>query len=350
MAEQVLVTGGGGFLGRHIVKLLVEAGDSVHVLGRHRYPSVEALGATCHVGSVADREAVQAACEGADVVYHVAALAGVWGDPKAYEATNVQGTENVIAACRDHGIQRLVFTSSPSVIASPTGEDHAGSDESLPYPDTYLADYPRTKAAAEKIVLAANGETLRTTALRPHLIIGPGDPHLLPRVIGKARLGKLRIVGDGTNEVDLTPVEDAARAHVLAAQALSGREPKAAGKAYFITGGEPVAVWPWINEVLTRLGIEPVTKTISFQGASRFGGALEWGWRLLHLGGEPPMTRFAANQLATTHWFDISAAQRDLGYEPQVGMAAATEAVVAHWAAELGVEPRPLATAQDASG
>lgn len=336
MAEVALVTGGGGFLGKAIVAKLRERGDEVRVLGRHRYPSVEALGATCHVGSIASRDAVFAAVAGVDVVYHVAALAGVWGDPKVYEATNVRGTENVIAACREHDVNRLVFTSSPSVISSPTGEDHAGVDESLPYPNSYLAHYPRTKAAAERIVLATNGESLRTTALRPHLIIGAGDPHLLPRVIERARQGKLRIVGDGSNLVDLTAVENAADAHLLAAKALSGRHPKAAGKAYFITNGEPVEVWPWINGVLERLGIDPITRQISFTAASRLGAALEFSWRLLRLDGEPPMTRFAANQLATTHWFDISAARRDLGYDPKVSMEQATDAVVADWTARLG--------------
>lgn len=325
---RVLITGGGGFLGAEVARQCLAQGDQVRVLGRNRYPEVEALGAEGHVGDVADLEAVRAAVRGCDVVYHTAALAGVWGDPRAYERTNVQGTRAVVDACRAEGVGRLVYTSTPSVVASPDRTSHEGADESLPYPTRFLADYPRTKVPAEQAVLGANGPALGTCALRPHLIFGPGDPHLVPRILARARQGRLRIVGDGSVKVDITYVENAARAHLQAARALDQERSPAAGRAYFLSQGEPVALWPWINDLLTALGLAPVTKRVSLGTAYRVGAVLEATWRLLRFKSEPPMTRFVATMLGTSHWFDISAARRDLGYDPErISTAEATERV-----------------------
>jgi nucleoside-diphosphate-sugar epimerase len=333
---RVLVTGGGGFLGAAIVRQCLEQGDAVRVLGRNRYLEVEALGAEGHVGDIADEAAVRRACQGVDVVYHTAALAGVWGPPQDYVRTNIDGTNAVIAACRAERVGRLVYTSTPSVVASPDRTSHEGADESLPYPTRFLADYPRTKVPAEQAVLAANGADLRTVALRPHLIFGPGDPHLVPRIIRRARAGKLRIVGDGSVKVDITYVENAARAHLQAARALDKPGSPAAGRPYFLSQGQPVVLWTWINDLLRTLGIPPVTKRISLNAAYRAGAALELTWRTLRLSGEPPMTRFVATMIGTSHWFDISAARRDLGYDPEtIPTAAAMDKVHAYYRAQL---------------
>ncbi len=322
-----LVTGGGGFLGQAIVRQCLARGDRVRVLGRRRYPEVEALGVEGHAGDVADREAVRRACRGVDVVFHTAALAGVWGPRAAFERANVEGTAVVLEACRAEGVARLVHTSTPSVVAAPDGSSHEGADEALPYPERFLGHYPRTKAAAERAVLAAHGQGLATVALRPHLIVGPGDPHLLPRVVARARRGRLRIVGPGDNRVDVTDVENAARCHLQADEALAAG--RAGGRPYFVSNGEPVALWPWVNGVLARLGAPPVTRRVSFGAAYRLGALLEGVWTVLRLGGEPPMTRFVATQLATSHWFDITAARRDLGYDPERRpLAATTDAIV----------------------
>jgi 2-alkyl-3-oxoalkanoate reductase len=329
VAETALVTGGGGFLGRAIVDQLLARGDAVRVLGRRDYPDLAARGVECAQGDLADADAVRGACQGVDVVFHTAALPGMWGSRAAFERTNVEGTRNVLEACRAQGVGRLVHTSTPSVVSGAGLQDHAGVDESEPYPERFLAHYPRTKAQAEREVLAADGEALRTTALRPHLIFGPGDPHLVPRVIARARAGRLRIVGPGDNLVDMTYVDNAARAHLQAAAALS-ETGAPGGKAYFLSNGEPVQLWPWINALLERLGVPPIRKRISLRAAYRVGQVMEVLWRLLP--GEPPMTRFVAGQLATSHWFDISAARRDFGYDPeQIPMAEAEARLHAYY-------------------
>lgn len=310
-----LVTGASGFLGRQIVEQLLARGEVVRCFSRRR-PEGVSTDVECVRGDVRDATAVHAACRGVDAVFHAAALTGVWGDARAFYETNVLGTQHVIDACRAHSVPRLIYTSSPSVVYD--GRPHEGADESLPYPAAYLAAYPRTKALAEQAVLAANGSaSLSTVALRPHLIFGPGDPHLLPRVVRRAAAGRLRRVGDGTNCVSVSCVENVALAHLQARDALHAVSP-CAGRAYFVNEPEPVNLWAFIDEVLRRAGLPPLRKSVSAGAAWRLGAVLETTFRLLRLSGEPPMTRFLASQLSTSHWYDTSAAQRDFGYAPQV--------------------------------
>jgi nucleoside-diphosphate-sugar epimerase len=323
----VLVTGGTGFLGRRLVERLLAQGRAVAVLGRTPAPDLAARGVRFIRAALEDAAAVQAACAGAGTVFHVAAKVGVWGRPADYFRANVLGTRAVIDGCRRHGVSRLVFTSTPSVVY--TGGDLAGAAESLPLTTRCPSPYPLTKAAAEREVLAANSPELRTVALRPHLIWGVGDPHLVPRVLARARAGRLRIVGDGRNRVDLVHVENAVDAHLLAESALASGG-AAAGRPYFITNGEPVLLWEWINGLLGALGDPPVTRRLPLPAATALGLACELAWRTLALPGEPPMTRFIATELAKDHWFDIGAARRDLGYAPAVGMARGTAELVAH--------------------
>jgi len=314
---KVLVTGGGGFLGGAVVRRLRGRGYDVRSLTRSAYPWLDELGVEQSLGDLADPNAVARAVAGTDVVVHTAAKAGVWGRRADFVATNVTGTTNVIAACRAAGVRRLVYTSTPSVVHG--GGDLEGVDETTPYPKHFDADYPETKAAAEKAVLAANGPDLATVALRPHLIWGPGDPHLIPRVIARAKAGKLRRVGTRPVRVDVIYVDNAADAHVLAAEKLDvGAAP--AGKAYFVSNGEPVELWEFLGRVLSAAGAPPVTRTVAAWKARLAGRLLEAAYRWLRLPGEPAMTRFVASQLATSHWYDISAARRDLGYEPAVSI------------------------------
>lgn len=313
-----LVTGAGGFLGLYIVEQLRARGERVRALCRNRYAALDKLDVETVQADVRNAIAVAAACEGIDVVYHVAALPGVWGPWRQYYEINTLGTQHVVAGCRAQGVAKLVYTSSPSVTFAAT--EQCGIDESTPYPTRWLAHYPHSKALAEQFVLSANGPDLATCALRPHLIWGPRDPHLLPRLVARARTGKLRRVGDGKNLIDTVYVENAARAHLQAADALTPDSP-VAGKAYFISQGEPVNCWAWIDEVLELAGLPKITKSIGFAAAWRAGAILELVYKSLRLKGEPPMTRFLAAQLALSHYFDISAARRDFGYGPQISIA-----------------------------
>ena len=314
---KALVTGGGGFLGGVIVRMLRERGIDVRSFSRGQYPELARMGVEQSSGDLADREAMVRAASGCDVVFHVAARAGIWGSYAEYHQANVTGTENVIAACRTHGIDRLVFTSSPSVVFD--GRDVEGGDESLPYPARYEANYPKTKALAEQLVLAANSPTLATVALRPHLIWGPGDNHLVPRILAKGRAGRLRRIGDRPCLVDTIYVDNAASAHLQAAERLAPGS-AVSGRAYFVTNGEPLPLFGMVNRILAAGGVPPVTRSISPRLATLAGIVCEALWGALPLKGEPPMTRFVAHELATAHWFSIEAARRDFGYEPEVSI------------------------------
>jgi len=315
---RALVTGGGGFLGAAVVRLLVARGDDVRSLTRGSYPELAALGVRSFRGDLSDAQAVRVAAANCDVVFHVGAKAGIAGSAREYAATNVAGTDNVIAACREHGIRALVHTSTPSVVSARSGIE--GGDESLPYAPRYHSPYPATKAAAEQAVLAANGAGLATVALRPHLIWGPGDTQLVPRILDRARRGRLRFVGDGSNRIDSTYIDNAAAAHLLAADRL---HPGAsiAGRAYFISQGEPLPIKDLVNGILDAASVQPVHATIPFPVAYALGAVAEAAFAVAGRRTEPPMTRFLARQLSTPHWFDISAARRDLGYEPRVSIA-----------------------------
>ena len=318
--SQALVTGGGGFLGLYIVEQLVARGDTVRVLCRSTYPRLVELGVESIAGDIREPESVVRACAGVDTVFHVAAVSGIWGSWQHFYGVNTVGTENVIAACRAQQVPRLVYTSSPSVVYD--GRDHCGTNETLPYPASYLCHYPHSKALAERAVLAANTTNgLTTTALRPHLIWGPRDNHLIPRLIARAKAGKLRRVGRGDNLISMSYVENAAHAHLLAADKLAAGSP-VAGQAYFINEPVPVKLWQWIDELLALAELPPVKKSISRGAAYAAGALLEAAYRVLSLPGEPPMTRFLARQLGGTHYYDIGKAVRDFDYQPLVSVVA----------------------------
>jgi len=296
MSPRALVTGGGGFLGLALIRLLRQHGWQVRSLARGRYPALTELAIEQIRADLADQAAVTTACADCDVVFHVAAKAGIWGQPADFERANVLGTQHILRACRHQRVRRLVYTSSPSVVFS--GRDLAGVNESIPYPSHYEADYPRTKALAEQQVLAANDAHLATVALRPHLIWGPGDNHLVPRILY---------------------IDNAAEAHLLAAERLAIGSP-IAGKAYFLSQGEPWPLWDLVDAILAAGALPPVRRQLPVGLAYGAGYLLEQAYRLLHLPGEPVMTRFLARELSTAHWFDIRAAKRDLGYAPRISI------------------------------
>ncbi len=316
---RVLVTGPAGFLGGEIVDQLLARGDKVVGVSRGDYPELAEKGVRYHQGDLRDGGFVSRVIRDVDVVVHTAAIAGVWGDYETFYGINTVATLNVIEACRSNGIRTLVYTSSPSVTFG--GDHQRGVDESEPYPSKYLCAYPQTKAIAERAVLQAHREgELVTCALRPHLIWGDDDPHLLPRVLARASSGRLRIVGDGKNLVDTVHVINAAGSHLDAIDALEDRPEQAGGRAYFIAQDEPVACWDWIAQICRLGGVEPPTRSISFKGAYAIGATLETIYRVAGRKSEPPMTRFVAAQLAKDHYFDITAAKERLGYRVRISM------------------------------
>ena len=314
---RVLVTGGGGFLGRAIVSRLATRGDRVRIFARGAYPDLAARGIEVCRGDIAHADAVRQAVQGCELVFHVAAKAGLWGRVSDFEQANVRGTENVVRACLQAGVSRLVYTSSPSVIFS--GRDMEGVDESVPYPKSYSAEYPRTKALAEQCLLAANSRNLATVALRPHLLWGPNDTQLTKAILERGRAGALMRIGDRDPLVDFTYVENAAFAHVLAADRLEPGAP-ISGKPFFISQDEPVPLWSFINRLLAAGSLPPVGRTVSPRVAYGLAAILEFIYRTLPLRGEPRLTRFLVEELSTAHWFDITAARQELGYLPIVSI------------------------------
>ena len=352
MNDLVFITGASGFIGGKIAGRLLGAGRRVRVLARHPLPELEKLGAEVVRGDLADRAALQQGCAGAGTVFHIAGRVGVWGPEADFFRVNVDGTRHVLAACRATGVPRLVYTSSPSVVYN--GGDLAGVDESAPLCTQAPCAYPTSKAAAERLVTAAHSRELATVSLRPHLVWGPGDRNVVLRVLTLAKKGRLRIIGAGRNRVDCTHIENVVDAHLLAESALANchllsdngfsssgdchligdKAPEAAGnsgvggRAYFITNGEPVVLWDWINELLRGAELPEVTRHVPVRTAYALAGVLEALWSLLPLKGEPPTTRFVVKELATDHWFNIAAARRDLGYAPRVTMAAGTAGLI----------------------
>jgi nucleoside-diphosphate-sugar epimerase len=311
---KILVTGGGGFLGTAICRQLAGRGHEVLAFQRRpadqfSEPNIQAV-----QGDICDISALGQASHGCDAVVHTAGKAGVWGDPADYHRINVDGSRNVVEACLANDVPFLVHTSSPSVVHG--GGDIDGGDESLPLATRFSAPYPESKAKAETLVLAANKGNLKTTALRPHLIWGPGDPHILPRLIQKARGGTLALPGPD-KRVDTIFVDNAALAHVLALEELTGAA-RCAGNAYFVTNNEPLPQGEIIQRLLAAAGIEVRIRPVPVGVAMTAGTVLEWIWKILRLRSEPPLTRFSIEQLATAHWYDTRAAERDFGYRPAV--------------------------------
>jgi len=311
-----LVTGGGGFLGRYVVEQLLARGETVRIFSRGDYPELVRNGVQVVQGDLRDRVAVSHAVQGVETVFHVAALPGIWGDWQRFYEINTLGTEHVLRACQKHGVQRLIYTSSPSVVYD--GQSHLNGDESLPYPKAWLCHYPHSKALAEQAVLAANSAGgLRTVALRPHLIWGPRDNHLIPRLIERARSGRLTRIGSGENLISMSYVENTATAHLQAHDELQ-QAGRCAGRAYFVNEPEPVRLWGWIDQILELGGLPPVKRSLSPAAARCVGCCFELIYTLLRKQSDPPLTRFLASQLSQSHTYSVQRARDDFGYAPPV--------------------------------
>jgi nucleoside-diphosphate-sugar epimerase len=313
-----LVTGANGFLGGALARMLTERGYKVRALVRKRGESPLVDGCEVFTGDLRNLDSILPAARGADVIFHVAAVSGIWGTWKHFHSSNTVATRNVLDAALQAKVPKLVYTSSPSVTFD--GGHQINVDETAPYPKRWLCHYPHSKALAEQAVLQANDPSvIMTCSLRPHLIWGPRDRHLIPRLIDRARSGQLMRVGDGTNLVDNIYVDNAAFAHIQAAEAMRPGSP-VCGSAYFISQGDPVNCWGWINDILKMARLPRVKRSISFFWAWRLGHALEIYHDLFNIEREPRMTRFLAAQLAKSHYFDITRARRDFGYYPLVSL------------------------------
>jgi len=325
---KVFVTGGGGFLGVAIVQKLVADGYEVVTYSRGRYEILDRLGVKHFQGDLLDYEQLKTSMEGCEAVFHVAAKVGMWGSYASFYEANVTGTDHILTACLELEIPRLIFTSSPSVVYDGGSE---GMDESLPYPKKFDAYYPQTKAIAEQKVLRANCPALSTCSLRPHLIWGPGDPNLLPSFVDRRRKNKLRILGNGEYLVDTIYVDNAASAHLLALRAMSKDPGTIGGKAYFLSQDEPIAIREFIDRLLDAGEQPPVEKCISPKVGLFAGWLLQNLYRWFRIPSEPPVTLFIAKQLSSAHWYDISAAKRDLGYVPTVSIDEGMKRLKAWW-------------------
>jgi len=313
LPAKVLVTGGGGFLGSAIIRRLIDRGDDVRSLARNAYSALADMGVDQIQGDISNPETVARACDNRDLVFHVAAKPPPWGKYDDYYRTNVTGTRNIINSCLDQNISRLVYTSTPSVVFN--GKDIEGADESMPYPKKFCTDYSETKAIAEQSVVRASNQQLKTIILRPHEIWGPGDNHILPRLVARAK--RLKQIGDGKNCIDTIYIDDAADAHIIAADKLK-KLPELSGKIYFISQDEPVPAWDMVNALLKAAGCSPIKKSVPFRIAWLSGALLELIYKTLRLSGEPYITRFMAEAVSQSHWFNISAAKKDLGYKPKL--------------------------------
>lgn len=316
--QRVAVLGGSGFVGRALVQRLLSDGVETTVVARRICPDAESLGIRFISGDIGDVDFLKNSLAGYDTVIHLASKTGIWGDRESYHRTNVLGTRNVLDACRANNITALVYASTPAVVYQK--DDLCGVNERTPYARNFLCDYAWSKAIAEKMVLDANSDALKTIALRPHLVWGPGDSNRIPRLLGQARCRQLRRVGDGHNLVDVTYIDNAVEAFVLAAKNLHGPA-SGAGKPYFISQGEPVNLWNWLNKFFRRLDIPIVEQSTTFRKAYLMGMLMEKTFPMMRIKREPCMTRFLAVQLAKSHWFSIENANRDLGYFPKVSTA-----------------------------
>lgn len=316
--DTILVTGAGGFLGKAITKLLLQKGYKVRSYARGKYPELEDMGVEVRRGDLTNESAVIRAAKGCSAIFHVAAKAGVWGSHASYYQPNVLGTRNILMAQKAWGIKRLVYTSTPSITFD--GSDQNGIDETAPHAARFFNHYQSTKATAERIVLNANSKGFRTVALRPHLIWGPGDTQLVPRILQLHRRGRLKLVDGGLKKVDAVYIDNAAAAHMIAFEKLADENSGIHGKAYFITNNEPWPMAEIINGILKARGLDPVKKSISSGTAYAVGTVLEKIYDLFRIQREPAMTRFVAKQLATAHWYSTKRSDLELGYQPQITM------------------------------
>lgn len=311
---RVLVTGASGMLGGAVADALAARGDDVTVLQRR--PS--GRGHREVLADIADGTAVTAAVAGHDAVVHLAAKVDVTGRWADFVRTNVDGTAAVVAACRAAGVGRLVHVSSPSVAHAGTSLIGAGADPADPA--RARGHYSRSKARAELVALGATGRGRpAVVVIRPHLVWGPGDTQLIGRIVSRARAGRLLGVGSGAAMMDTTYVSNAADALLAALDRCALLD----GRALVVSNGEPRPVGELLASICAASGVAPPRRSIPVGLATAVGALADTAWAVapaLHRVGDPPLTRFLAEQLSTAHWFDQRATRLALRWEPRVSL------------------------------
>jgi 2-alkyl-3-oxoalkanoate reductase len=319
---RVLVTGATSLLARTTAEILLARGDDVVCLQR----GSSTLAAEQVTADIRDATAVQRAAAGCAAIIHAAAKVGVVGSWDDYRAINVDGTNNVLAAARAAGIERVVYVSSPSVAHG--GNAIAGLGAEPPVLGRKNAFYAESKAMAEQAALAANADDLAVVAIRPHLVWGPGDTQLVGRIVDRARSGRLTLVGGGAALIDTTYITNAAESLVAA---LDRVRPNAAcaGRAYVIANGEPRPIRDLVAGICAAANAPFAPREVPLAIAKVAGSIVERAWKATRRTTEPPLTRFLAEQLGTAHWFDPRPARNDLGWTPRVTIDEGLDALAA---------------------
>ncbi len=316
---RVLVTGGTSLLGASVAQQLVDRGDGVVALQRGA-----SNGSWRQVrGDIRDAAAVNKAMQGVDAVVHLAAKVSVVGDWDDFESVNVSGTQNVLDAARAHRVGRLVHVSSPSV--AHFGEPLVAADATPAEPELAHGHYARSKAMAEQLVLRAADESLAVVAVRPHLVWGPGDTQLVGRIVERAASGRLVLIDGGTALIDTTYLDNAADSLVAALDSVDD----VSGEVFVVSNGEPRTVAELLARMCRAAGVPGPTRSVPRALASGAGAVVERAWSTTGRDGEPPMTRFLAEQLSTAHWFDQRRTQERLGWTPRVSLAEGFERLAA---------------------
>lgn len=335
--RRILVTGGSGFIGHAIVDGLAGEGHEV-IAADIADPAQPRSDVTYARLDITHPEPLAQIAAGVDGIVHCASVVSTrQNDGDTVWHHNHGGTLNVLAACEHHGISRLVYISSASVVFS--GHEIAGGDERLPYASVALAPYAASKIAAEKAVLAFAGSQSRTRAcaLRPSMVFGPGDARLIPSILRQADSGRLkREIGSRDTLQDFTYIDNVADA-VVAAERRLGADSPLNGEAYFVTNGEPTAFYAFVETLLRGLGYTPPTGRVPYWLAYAGAAMLEaFGTVTGRNHGEDRVSRFAVKYLVTGKHYRIDKARRDLGWTPRVTLAEGIERTVAHLAQQPG--------------
>ena len=304
------VTGGSGFIGGVLIKRLQAEGWDVRALARSEAAAgrLRDLGAEPVTGELGDGRSLRAGTEGCEIAFHAAAKVEDWGDPHEFERVNVGGTNNVIAACREAGVRRLVHVGTEAALMA--GEPLVHVNEDAPLRPDSPALYSSTKAKAEQRVRAANGKGLETVVIRPRFVWGRGDTTLLPAIVDLVRSGRFRWVGGGVHLTETTHVENTVEGLWL------GATKAPAGGVYFVTDGDPVLFRDFVTRMLRTQGVDPPDKSVPPGVARALATGSELIWRRLKRSGSPPLTRFAVWVSSQECTLDISRAEHDLGYRP----------------------------------